>query len=217
MNLWPKTRTDLLARLKSANDQSSWDEFYSMYWRAIYSYAMYHGLDREDSEDIVQEVFIKIIRNFPAFQYDESKGRLRSWVKTIARTTVIDFFRRKNARLSGQLKAGQEESDEVLARLTDPNQKSYPDIWEEQWEKSVFLHAMERVKERTRGAGFKAFYLYAVENKPPADVASALGMSINSVYVHKTRILGMIREEAEKLIKETQSNDQAKDDSWKTA
>lgn len=202
-NLWPKTRTDLLARLKTANDQSSWEEFYNIYWRAIYSYALCQGLSKEDAEDTVQEVFIKIIRNFPAFEYDSAKGRLRSWVKTIARTTIIDFFRRKSARLAGKLKSVGGD-DDLINRIKDPNQKNLDDVWEEQWERSILLNAMERVKQRVKEENFRAFYLCAIENEAPSAAAHALGMDVNSIYVIKSRMMKMIREEAEKLISETQ-------------
>jgi len=52
-------------------------------------------LSKEDTEDILQEVFIKIYKNLNG--YDESL-KFSSWVYRIAHNHVIDHFRRANAR-----------------------------------------------------------------------------------------------------------------------
>jgi RNA polymerase sigma factor (sigma-70 family) len=45
----------------------------------------------ENAEDILQEVFIKVWKKFP--KYDVSKGRLYTWMVTIAQNEAIDFIR----------------------------------------------------------------------------------------------------------------------------
>ena len=49
--------------------------------------------DREEAEDVLQEVFIKIWKNIDS--YNESKGRLYTWMLNIARNTSIDKLRSK--------------------------------------------------------------------------------------------------------------------------
>ena len=49
--------------------------------------------DREEAEDVLQEVFVKIWKNIDS--YNESKGRLYTWILNIARNTSIDKLRSK--------------------------------------------------------------------------------------------------------------------------
>jgi RNA polymerase sigma-70 factor (ECF subfamily) len=41
---------------------------------------------------------------------------------------------------------------------------------------------------------WNAFLLTAIEDKPAAEVAAELGMSVGSVYVAKSRVIGRLRE-----------------------
>jgi hypothetical protein len=40
---------------------------------------------------------------------------------------------------------------------------------------------------------FRSFYMYVIENTPPAEVAAELGISLNAVYVNKFRALEHLR------------------------
>lgn len=50
----------------------------------------------ETAEDLLQEVFIKVRRNFHL--YDEAKAKLFTWLLNIARNTAIDHLRLKSSR-----------------------------------------------------------------------------------------------------------------------
>ena len=46
----------------------------------------------EDAEDILSEVFIKVARFYGS--YDDSKASVKTWLYSITRNAVIDFYRR---------------------------------------------------------------------------------------------------------------------------
>ena len=50
--------------------------------------------DKEEAEDVLQEVFVKIWKNIDT--YNTSKGRLYTWMLNIARNSSIDKLRSKN-------------------------------------------------------------------------------------------------------------------------
>jgi len=64
--------------------------------------------DREESEDVLQNVFVKIWNNFAS--YDELKGRLYTWMLNIARNMAIDSTRSKHEKIKNKI---QETSDSV--------------------------------------------------------------------------------------------------------
>jgi len=53
------------------------------------------GLNKEDTEDILQEVFIKVYQNLNSFDKDL---KFSSWIYRITHNEVIDSYRKKQAR-----------------------------------------------------------------------------------------------------------------------
>ncbi len=197
---WLPTQEGLIARIRNTDANEAWKEFYETYCRVIYSYARRYGLSRDDAEDIVQEVFVKIMRKLPSFHYDRTRGRFLSWIKTITRTTATDFLRRRRARTEGQPQAHSPDGvQSVLEQIPDPNSPDTPDPWQNEWRVSVLAQALERTRAHVDPKTFRAFMLCAFEGRRPAEVACALGMSTNSVYVAKSRILRQLKREVAAL------------------
>lgn len=69
---------------------------YDMYSSALYG-VIYRIIQHEEiAEDLLQEAFVKIWNS--AASYDESKGRLFTWMVNIARNLSIDKTRSKDFR-----------------------------------------------------------------------------------------------------------------------
>ena len=75
---WLPTRQTLLSKLKNWDDQSSWREFFNLYWRLIYGVARQAGLSEAEAQDVVQETIITVAKQIPQFRYDKSKGSFKS-------------------------------------------------------------------------------------------------------------------------------------------
>ena len=61
----------------------------------IYSFIYSKVLDRDITEDIFQDTFIKVIRTLKRGSYNE-EGKFLPWVIRIANNLVIDHFRKSN-------------------------------------------------------------------------------------------------------------------------
>ena len=61
----------------------------------IYSFIYSKVLDRDVTEDIFQDTFIKVIRTLKLGKYNE-EGKFLPWVMRIAHNLVIDYFRKNN-------------------------------------------------------------------------------------------------------------------------
>lgn len=84
------TEEILISRLK-AKDEKALRLLYDKYSHALQGVIFRLVQDVETSEDLLQEVFVKIWQNFES--YDESKGRLYTWMLNIARNLAIDKVR----------------------------------------------------------------------------------------------------------------------------
>ncbi len=69
-----------------------------------------------DAEDLCANVFEKILRNLPEF--DQTKASLSTWIFTITRNTVIDYYRKAkpSEELDENLQDGSEVDDSLLTR-----------------------------------------------------------------------------------------------------
>jgi len=74
-----------------------WD-IYDKYVRKIYDFIYYRTLDKEISEDLVGDIFLKIIKNFDSFSWNTEKD-LSNWMYRIAHNTLIDYYRTNKAEL----------------------------------------------------------------------------------------------------------------------
>ena len=87
------TQEELLPLLLKKDDRS-FTLLYDNYSKSLYGIIFNLIKDKEEAEDVLQDVFVKIWKNIDS--YHESKGRFYTWVLNIARNTAIDKLRSKN-------------------------------------------------------------------------------------------------------------------------
>lgn len=91
-----------------------WEEFIDRLGKFIGKYVS----DKDDSEDLLQEVLIKIYKNLDNLEQEE---KVYPWIYQIARNSIIDYYRRKNKMTSNlelediAVYDGEESSNEDIA------------------------------------------------------------------------------------------------------
>ena len=108
------TQDDLLV-LISNKDEKAFTHIYDMYSKSLFSVINNLIRDREEAEDVLQDVFVKIWKNIET--YNESKGRFYTWILNIARNTSIDKLRSKGFNNSRK----NLSSDNFVHLLDDSN------------------------------------------------------------------------------------------------
>ena len=93
------TESELTMLLKQ-RDQSAFAYLYDNYSGALNSVILPIVKEEESACDILQEVFVRIWKQID--NYDETKGRLFTWMLNIARNASIDLLRSKNFKNSQQ-------------------------------------------------------------------------------------------------------------------
>ena len=68
----------------------AFEEIYDNYHQDLYRFIFYMVKDKQLTEDLVQEVYIKVLNSQGTFRGDSSK---KTWLFSIARYTTIDYFR----------------------------------------------------------------------------------------------------------------------------
>jgi len=76
-------------------DENSLAILINRHKQKIYSFIYSKVFDRDITEDIFQDTFIKVIRTLKLGKYNE-EGKFLPWVMRIAHNLVIDHFRKNN-------------------------------------------------------------------------------------------------------------------------
>jgi RNA polymerase sigma-70 factor (ECF subfamily) len=108
------TQEELLP-LVLKKDDKAFTTLYDMYSKNLYGVIYNLIKNQEESEDVLQEAFVKIWKNIDS--YNESKGRFFTWILNIARNTAIDKLRSKGHNNSKK----NLSSDNFVHLLDDSN------------------------------------------------------------------------------------------------
>jgi len=190
------TATSLLARIKK-KDPEGWRRFVHLYSPLIFRWCRQSGLKEADAADVGQEVFQAVSRAVAKFEYRQKNDSFRGWLRTITRNKIRDWVRRS---VPGGEGVGGEET---LPYLPSPGGDVLPDADDASAaddELMLMRRAVEMVLAEYSEPTRQAFCRLVVGDEKPADVAAALSMSVNAVYLLKSRIKRRIREEFEGLL-----------------
>jgi RNA polymerase sigma factor (sigma-70 family) len=194
------TRASLIQRLRSWEDQSSWNDFFNVYWRLIYGVARKAGLNDAEAQDVVQETLISVAKHIPSFRYDPKIGSFKGWLLTMTRWRIIAQLRKRHPQL--QDPPGSTDGTPAVERIPDPNSASLDAMWEAEWESNLLTAALENIKRTLDPQKYQVFDFYVNKNWPPEKVAEAFGLTTSHVYQIKHRVTEVIRTEVSRLERE---------------
>jgi len=188
------TRDTLLGRVGHApNDPRAWGEFVRHYGPKIYAWCGALGLQDSDARDVTQNVLLNLAVRLRDFEYDPERS-FRAWLKTLTRHAWYNF--RKT-----QQRPGQGTGDSMTwDRLT--NVAAREDLarrLDEAFDQELLREAVARVRLRVEPLTWEAFRLLAQENWSGADAARHLGMKVATVFVARSKVMRMLRDEVAKL------------------
>ncbi|MDE3212503.1 MAG: sigma-70 family RNA polymerase sigma factor [Bacteroidota bacterium] len=97
-----------------ARDEAAFAYLYDHYSAALMGVIFRIFENREISEDVLQEAFVKIWNNF--HQFDSSRGRLFTWMVNLARNLAIDTLRSKDYKKQQQI----HHTEDSVSNVRDP-------------------------------------------------------------------------------------------------
>jgi len=108
-------------KLIQANDNNAFEILYSRYRIPVHSYLS--GLVNSNTadtivEELLQETFIKVITKNSTFKYE---SKVKTWIWTIAKNTLHDYWRSVDHRISQSLDSlhSEESGEELYASPLD--------------------------------------------------------------------------------------------------
>ncbi|MEZ6137221.1 MAG: sigma-70 family RNA polymerase sigma factor [Pirellulaceae bacterium] len=170
-------------------DASSWSRLVTIFGPIVYRWCRMSGVREADAPDIVQDIFAAVARGVAQFEKQKLNGSFRSWLATITRNKVRDYYRIQAKRQAG------EGGTQALARLQAiPEENLDSTICSSTAQQPVVHGILQQVEAEFEPKTWQAFWLTTIDSAKAADVAESLGLSVASVYQAKSRVLRTLRQ-----------------------
>ncbi|WP_241330522.1 RNA polymerase sigma factor [Chryseobacterium arthrosphaerae] len=184
MNL---TDSTLLKKIKSG-DRPAFMLLYDRYWDSLYRFVFIRTKDKEVSEELLQNLWVKILENTDAIQTDESESA-KGYLLRHLHYRILDYY---NSYKKAPPTLSIDEFD--MPAETDISDTEYFEILEEN-EISVLLSMIDEVVSRLPSTEQQVYDMRIRQNMSVNETAEALGISNKTVSNKLSKALGEIREQ----------------------
>jgi len=184
------TSASLLQRLRDPAEQPAWERFVKLYTPLLLGWAHRAGLTGQDAADLVQDVFVVLVRKLPLFEYDRGKG-FRAWLRTITLNKWRDRVRQQAIRPAAA----------DPAQFDDLAEPSGDDPFSEgEYRRQLLRAALEMLRPEFQETTWRAFLEHGLAGRSAQEVAAELKMKPGAVYAAKFRVLARLRAEMAELV-----------------
>ena len=162
----------LISRLKG-KDPAAYKELFTQFKDQVFTVALGFVPDKEDAEDISQEVFVEIFRSVEHFRAD---AQLSTWIYRITVNKSLELIRKRKRKKRFAF------LESILPgegpQIKDPSTLTHPGLRLENKEKAEQLYAaIERLSENQR----IAFTLTQVEGMSYKEVCDTMGLTQGAI------------------------------------
>ena len=177
MNGTRKTMQALVERVQKG-DKNAFGEIYDLLLDKIYRFIFFRVGNKEDAEDLTENVFVKIWKNISSY---ENKGLpFEAWAFRIARNTVIDFYRTKKQKIT--------LTDNIKETVAD-EKETHEELLHNQMLKEVIFSKMKSLPDSYR----EIIILKFIEEKDNKEISEILEKPEDQVRVLQSRALKALK------------------------
>ena len=183
---YPETSVTLLRTLREARsgvDDAAWARFVDMYGPVVHHLVrlLSPGMSDADTDEAVQDVFVKLVDTLRSGAYDPAKSKFRTYLSTLARRLLIDRYREAARRQSRNIGL---EAAEDIAFENDPGE------WmDAKWRVACRMAAERRVMEESAlSEQSRDLWSLLAECIPVKEAAKRLGIPANTASKIKRRM-----------------------------
>ncbi len=177
-----KAVTNALHRTTMKSKEEQFKILVSEYQEMVINTCYRFVFNREDAEDLAQEVFVEVYRSLEQFR---AESKLSTWIYRIAVTKSLDHLRRmKRIKRFGSLKRIIGVSDPV-SEIAAPSGDNPEKTLEENERSGILLNALSSLPDNQKAA----FLLSKQEGYSNQEIADIIKTSVSAVesLVHRAK------------------------------
>jgi RNA polymerase sigma factor (sigma-70 family) len=141
------------------------------------SFIRKHIADRNEAEDILQDVFYELIETYRMMKPVE---HVTAWLFRVARNRMVDLFRRKKPNSLNTPVSVETDADTLEDLL--PSSDAGP---EAAYARNLLLDALEEALEELPAAQREVFVAHELMGQSFKDISAETGLSINTLLSRK--------------------------------
>ncbi len=176
----------------AGNDEGAWRAFVDFYAPLIALRGGDFGLTPQVLDELRQNVYVKLFTSKAVAQYLPERGKFRTYFRTIVGNCARNLLRERRRRQNLQPLEDEEPVDEAADEET----------FDREWQAFILEKAREEVRQEVGDVTYLAFEMYALRQRPPQEVAKVLKVSVNVVYLAKSRVTARLAEVVQRLSEE---------------
>ena len=194
-----ETRWSLVLAAQGGEDaQPALAELCGLYWYPLYAFVRRSGYSREESEDLTQEYFSRLLAKNWLASVDRTKGRFRTFLLATLKHFLANEWRRGQAeKRGGKLQIISLDVDEAEDRYhREPSDPLSPDLlFERRWALTIIENVFGTLRSEMKEAGKLELFETLKDLLSPdarhlsyAEAGARLGMSEDAVKMTVYRL-----------------------------
>ena len=160
--------SDLIA---VAGTQEAYKELFSRYQKKLFAYIFHLVGNRDETEDILQNVFSKTYKNINDF---DTSRKFSSWIYRIAHNEAINFLKRRNKRYT----VSWEDINTSKDKLDTASNDEMP---EEKWEHLEIVREIDKALEKLPKKYQQVLKLRYFQEYSYEDIGRILKKPVNTI------------------------------------
>ena len=152
---------------------TDFEAFYEQYKNLVFNLSLHYVQNREDAEEITQDIFITVYEKLPEFR---AEAKISTWLYRITVNRCIDFERtRKRKKRFAFISSIFGQDNNIMIDVPEFNHPGI--LMEQQEEMKQIFYALNRLPERQK----TVIILLKIEEKSQAETAAIMGIGIKAV------------------------------------
>lgn len=178
-----ETPRSLLKRLRTEPDEQSWKCLVDLYTPLLRHWLQQAGVVGSDADDLMQEVFVAVVREIPSFEHNRRRGAFRCWLRTILVNRLRGYW---NAKRTTRAFLHPDGEAAVLEILEDPA-SDLNQLWEREYDVYLAQRVLQLIEKDFTASTWHVFRRVVLDGAKPAEVAAETGLSVNAVLLANPR------------------------------
>jgi RNA polymerase sigma factor (sigma-70 family) len=182
------TDIEIINRILSG-DSNAYGELVKKYQNYVFTLALRFTHNREDAEEVAQDIFIKAFRSLADFK---GNSKFSTWLYTIVYTTSITFLRRK------RLETTSIDDENTFLQLENQDSGFNANLVEQKSKMTMLNQAINMLSADDA----QLITLFYKGEQSLDEIGTILGIEANTVKVRLHRARTRLKEKMEKHLKQ---------------